>query len=202
MPVVKKINTGSFLLGIWEIAESLDTLVNAIAFYLYPSEKEYLRSISSEKRKKQWLATRLLLKHLLGSYSLIFYDKYGRPYLENKSISISHSGSYVALMIANKRCAIDIEKISSRVEKLKTKFLSASEQNFCIDDKICTLLWSLKETAYKYYGRKGLSFVKNIGIKKLDDNSAELVIKNRNLLLSLQISITFFNGYVLTYCSQ
>lgn len=92
-------------------------------------------------------------------------DNYGKPYLKNSKfhISLSHSGEYVTAIISKYKVGIDIQEISKKVEKIKSKFLSKQELKQCDNDILrLNRYWTAKEALYKGYGKKGLAFIENI----------------------------------------
>jgi len=202
MPLIKRIDKKDYLLGIWKITENVDLLNSMIINDLDVDELKMLKSFKSKKRQCEWLAVRMLLRTLLGRYQRIFYDQYSKPYLEDLNISITHTQKYAGVIISKYNCAVDIEKISSKAKRIKNKFLSSEEQAFCNTDYCYTMLWSAKETAYKFYGKKELSFVKNLIVRQLDREKIFIEIKKEKLLLSLPIKVLKFNEHILTYCVQ
>ena len=78
---------------------------------------------------------------------------------------------------------IDIEKINPRVLRIKNKFLHADEIQSVsgLDEQSLisrlTLYWSIKETVYKWWGKGGVDFVKDIKIedKKEFDSAVQTV---------------------------
>ena len=105
-------------IGIWELTESIDELLALYKFL--PGEEQQWTSFRSDRRKKEWLATRTLCVTILkGRYS-IKNTKEGKPYIENNNrhISISHSDTYIAILLSDTpHVGIDIENLSRPVEK-------------------------------------------------------------------------------------
>jgi phosphopantetheinyl transferase len=102
-------------------------------------------------------------------------DANGRPFLKTKGkipgISISHSdGKAVAMAASCGTCGIDIQKISSRISKIESKFIDTNEKKFrrndCLanfsDETFLTLVWSAKEAL-----RKGSGFQPVIGFMEM-----------------------------------
>ena len=92
--------------------ETLDELLNML-----PQQETYLEGLqrfSAEHRRLEWLSVRVLLFTLLGEEKEIAYYPSGKPYLADKSasISISHTRGYVSVIIgeAGKEVGIDIEQ--------------------------------------------------------------------------------------------
>ena len=154
-------------IGLWEIKEPTQFLLSKVremGISTLPVE-----GYRSELRKAQWAGVRLLLNEMMGgSVSEVVYDKNGKPHLSDNSahISISHSREMVAVIIdEQKPTGIDIEIISPKVKRIKTKFLSDVEQHF-VDRKSevehLLALWCSKEALYKAYGKKSLIYKENI----------------------------------------
>ena len=85
-------------IGIWKMEETTEemwSLLQQKAWY----QPEFSR-LKAEQRQKEWLATRLLLKEMLGHETIIHHHPNGAPYLsdaEKKLISISHTKDFVAI---------------------------------------------------------------------------------------------------------
>lgn len=158
MPLLNKKNiTDSLTVGIWHISESQAELKNN---YINKGFDEIdIVETKSESRLKQWLSVRLLLNEIYSDAS-ITYDKFGKPMLSNGvEISISHAGEYAVIALnSTKKCGIDIEQISSKVERIKEKFLSLDELEKVTSLEELTLFWCAKEALYKLYGKKELIF--------------------------------------------
>jgi len=127
MPFVKKIEVENGILGIWELTESVDSL---IADYNFSEneETEFKRFIL-KKRQSEYLATRLLLKQLLNKKSEIIYLKSGKPQIKNSSlnISISHSAELVVIFISDNLVGIDVENINRNIQPVAKRFLHINE---------------------------------------------------------------------------
>ena len=79
--------------------ETLDELLSML-----PQQETYLEGLqrfSAEHRRLEWLSVRVLLFTLLGEEKEIAYYPSGKPYLADKSasISISHTRGYVSVII-------------------------------------------------------------------------------------------------------
>ncbi len=186
---------------IWKLTEDLEELYLQIYKFLKKCELEDFEKIKSEQRKKEWLAVRILLKIATNRQNKfqVFYNDSKKPSLEGYYISISHSVDYVCVMVSkDKICGIDVQQITDKTLKLSHKFLSDSEiKKFGNNDvKIATLLWSLKETAFKIYSIGNLPFIEGINIVEINENSAEILLKN---YINIKANYRFINDYCLTY---
>ena len=106
MGVIKKYTENNCQIAIWDLNESLTEILKIGA--RFDSSK-----MKNEKRKKHFLASRLLFNELEPNQQ-ISYNSNGAPEISNgKHISISHSKNLVAIIISNKKIGLDIEYISS-----------------------------------------------------------------------------------------
>lgn len=171
MPLFHQKNIANNIkVGVWHITENQDDLIKQSSLLNIDLTK--LPVTKSESRIKQWIATRLLVNHFFKDIE-ISYNELGKPFLSNNwNISISHSGDYVAIILNEKEnCGIDIEKISSKVERIKHKFLNEDDLKIITSHEHLTLYWGAKEALYKYYGKKEVLFIENLFIEDFSKNS-------------------------------
>jgi len=196
---IKKVSK-TISIGIWKVTESIDELTLAL------QDKQFdlstLPKVKNEQRLKEWLATRLLIHYFYPSY-IIQYDEFGKPYLNNQhSISISHTTKYVAVLINKKaHCGIDIEKISSKITRIKHKFLNENDLLQYTSEKELTTLWSAKEALYKYYGKKEILFIEHLFIHNYNSsqNNFKGSIEINNQSISVKLQYEEIEGYILVY---
>ncbi len=146
--------------------ESSQNLFAKIKDVLSAKELIFYKTIRNEERKIEWLGTRILLKSILGKYSEIFYDENGKPFIkEKKFISVTHSKSYVALIVGtDSRLSADMEFLSDRIYKTAHKFVPAEELSRFPEEEFIQrayLHWCVKETLYKIKGTGGYDFKKD-----------------------------------------
>lgn len=145
MPLVSIERIGEYTqLGFWSIDESFDEFLNADVTLLAACD-----GLRSEKRGKEVMAVRLLLREMLGVDVGLCHDAEGRPYLLNgMNIGISHTDGLAAVIVSkNSKVAVDVEYLSGRVGRIRDKFMRHDEQ---ADDMQALLLhWCAKETLYK-----------------------------------------------------
>lgn len=210
MPIVEKkyFYRSNLSWGLWHITESLDELFEALC----PNEIDlsYLDKIGHEKKKKEFLASRLLLKQLLQYYELeykgVIKDDILKPYLVGHKyhISISHSHDYATAVIhPDYKTAIDIELISPKMLDIAPKFLNSQEAEYGLQDaRKATLLWCAKETLYKIYHGRGLIFKDNLFIRSFpndEDGFIETEICIGSLSWQYQMHYLVRNGYGITF---
>ncbi len=164
----RKLDDGT-IVGIWNTSESLEYLFSAVV--LTGAEQDELQKRPGRLRKKQFLAARILLAHLLGERQPLCYLPGGRPFIPGSplQVSVSHSGNYVAVAVAaGLPVGIDIEVLPRKaLVKAKDYFLNDSEQRQVAgDDPVEELhvYWSAKEALFKYAGNEQLNLKDHFSI--------------------------------------
>ena len=165
MPIIQKIEDSSFTIALWKLEESVDVLMNNLN--LDDCDRNTFSAFKLEKRKLEWLASRVLLKSLLNKDCKIEYNSEGKPSISNSeyNISISHSGEYIAVIISNnKKVGIDIEQVSEKLHKVKHKFMNSDELKRMTEldsAKYICAHWCAKEVLTKIIGEKYFDFKKH-----------------------------------------
>jgi 4'-phosphopantetheinyl transferase EntD len=149
-------------LGIWRIEEPE-------AFFLekVPVKKE----VSHPYKRLQHLAGRYLLPVLQPDFPLASIEiaDTRKPFLpgEKYHFSISHCGNHAAAIVSSSsRVGVDIEMVTPRMQSIKSKFLHPKELEYLLEFEEMTqlhlellcLLWSAKESVYKWHGNGQLDF--------------------------------------------
>ena len=159
--------------AVWHITETVDELLTIVQ----PDEEDRLtcESFKNNQRKKQWLACRALLSHLLSPMPVkLFYDQSGKPLLISGThhISVSHAGDYAAAVISGYgKVGIDIEYILPRIERVKERFMNNDELASLSSSPTLEQLyyyWCCKEALYKLHGSHSVDFRNDIRIKPID----------------------------------
>jgi phosphopantetheinyl transferase len=180
-------------LGIWKIEETEE---------FFKANVPQHRDVTHPHKRLQHLAGRFLLQYLFPAfpYELVQIADTRKPFLPNEEFhfSISHCGDFAAAIVStSKRVGIDIEIPVEKIATIKHKFLTAKEHELFNliepgNDRIplATLLWSAKESVFKWYGNGGVDFRKEIQLKKQHEgtdtidcffskNNAELTVHYR-----------------------
>ncbi len=155
------INLGTKL-GIWRIEETEGFFLESV-----PLKKD----VSHPYKRLQHLAGRHLLPTLFTDFPLseILIADTRKPFLEDERyhFSISHCGNFAAALVSDThRVGVDIELVTPRLYTITHKFLHEEEQAFLhewepmskLHLELTTILWSAKESIYKWYGNGQLSF--------------------------------------------
>ena len=178
MPLLLKKEENNNTILVWEISEPLEKLISL-------SSKTDCSHLKSDKRKKEFLACRILLNHFEENLK-ITYSENGSPNLNNHQyISIAHSGNLVCIIISDKEIGIDIEKISDKSLRLKEKFVNPHQTN--LNKEKSTLIWCIKEALFKFHKIGNIDFIKDIYVP-------EFILKEKG-----EIDISFKKNKLKSY---
>ncbi len=191
--------------AVWHVTETLDQLVA-----LLPNGDEIMQEaqsrFKSDSRRTEWVAVRVLLHAMLGETHKIDYLDNGSPELRTYGgyISISHTKGYVCVALSKQeRIGVDIEQITNRVERVRSRFVSDDESA----DTLLQLLvaWSAKESAYKLLQRTEVDFVENLRISGMpyinnvgDKGDFLITYINNEERIPCDVAFEVFNDFVLT----
>jgi phosphopantetheinyl transferase len=197
-------------LGIWKIEESSSELSSLLFNPDY-----YARQIDDkrmEKRKQEWLSCRVMLERMVGRFVPVLYKGNGAPYVDGEKINVSfsHTTGFAAVLIGDdsENVGVDIERRSSRVLKVKHKFLSEEELSFIDTEKesdhlmIC---WCAKEALFKMIGEDSVDFVKHLHIKPFECEEKGIITAyetKTHLQHSFQLRYELTEDYALVYSSH
>lgn len=217
---------GGVTLGRWHLTETPAVLWPQLADA--PAYAPLLPARADGPRQAQWLAGRLLVQRLLAAAGApplrLRNDEAGRPFLEGvgpaPAVSLSHSGEWVAALLAPPGTAlgIDVEVVRDKAQHIAHKFLNewelAEAEHLALPplpgveprQELFSLLWSAKETLFKLAGRRGILFRENL-LLDLPPSTwpmpgplpARLQLAGR----SSRHQVCYLRpvaGYVLTYC--
>ncbi len=134
------------------------------------SELRQAEEFGAAKRAAEYLTWRAVIRERLGLGVQIEYDSIGAPFLvgSDTHISISHTDGWVAVVLSSERCAVDIECEQRDFNRVASRFVSQSELALGFDEALFGVIWCAKEVLYKYSGRVGLDFLRDIHILNID----------------------------------
>jgi phosphopantetheinyl transferase (holo-ACP synthase) len=143
-------------------------------------ELEKFNSYGSEKRKLEFYFSRVLWL-TFGHNEILKYKSTGKPILDNGFLSMSHSHEHIVIAYSKHiELGIDIEMISEKINKVKSKFLHSKDQYNSLKD--LTQLWTIKEAFYKLFDGENSFLMDDVFIDSVNETShAELKRDNLNL---------------------
>ena len=192
-------------LGLWRMAEPWQDLLGMLDLPI--PEMATLEGISKEKRKREWLACRVLLKEMLGRNGIIGYDPERKPHLAGSEmeISMSHSGECVCVYLRKGApVGVDIQQMKPSISNGAFYFLNDTELQWAdLENNVqMHLLWSAKESVFKYAGDASVDLKKHITINPFSGNQNgrfEVNLQKVDLTETIQIQFDTFEDYVLTW---
>ncbi|RXK62671.1 4'-phosphopantetheinyl transferase superfamily protein [Lacibacter luteus] len=169
------INSGTRA-GLWRIEEAEDFFLEKVPLK---------RDVSHPHKRLQHLAGRYLLPTLFEDFPLeeILIADTRKPFLpdEKYHFSISHCGDYAAAIVSStQRVGIDIEKASEKILRVSHKFLTEREK-MLLDEQmsaqqllqLTSLMWSTKESMFKWFGDGGVDFREHMHIENIEGSDEE-----------------------------
>lgn len=209
MPFEKILNVESGTIGIWKLAESSEELIKLCK--LSNSDKKKFDGFIAERRRKEFLASRILIERLLGENQHINYDNSGKPALENttKNISISHSADFACVFISDRNIGIDIEQTTRIIDKVATRFLHIKEQEFISSienqQEAKLLFWGAKEAIFKCAKNQGIEFNEQIFINPFQLKNEGIctgTLQQFEKIINFKLHYFFFENNVMVYCVE
>ena len=190
---VEKINFHTTLL-VWKITETEEQLKSLLSESVLETITN--KNYKSKSRRLEVMATYALLTSYLKTPSVIIdHNSNGQPSLNGFYISISHTNGYACVLLSTQKVvAIDIEYRSDRIERIRSKFLRSDEAFTSIEDLL--LVWSAKETLYKYFSEDDLMY-NEMKVESISDSSLSMI----NLKTNEKKMVSYLStpDYVLTY---
>lgn len=205
MPLFKTIPIEGGLIGIWKFTESTADLLPA--FTAEELADPTFRKYTHEKRKVEWLTTRILIRQLIGPNFAISYQESGKPILKHtrfRHISISHSRDFAAVILhKDLSVGIDIESTTRDFIRVESRFLSDEERaKTNRDPQLQCLFWCAKEAIFKLVDDQGIDFKNQIHLSfnsKSNLFSGKFISEEKES--DYQLYHEFFTGNCLVWVS-
>lgn len=205
MPLYKTITVDSTTkVFIWKIEESFEALSEGIQ--LTDNCANRLSNMKSELHQRGFLSIRHLMA--LEGYTDfdLYYDENGKPHLTgDKHISITHSFNFSAIIISATEVGIDIEKQRNKILKIAHKFTPIEEYRTIANDdalmRKLTIVWCAKESLYKSFAEKGVSFLENIYVEEfmLEDYKTTATVTYEDKQQKYNVDYLEFEGFTCAY---
>ncbi len=197
-------------IGMWDITEGDDFFVSELV--LTYSEAKMLEEVIA-KRRKEWMAGRLLLHRMSGrkERGLCVKDEYGKPFLENSpfDISLSHSGRFAAVVAAPNACGVDVQRLVEKLRRIEGKFMREEEFACLAQEKYLEHLhvfWGAKEAMYKAYGKKKLEFREHILVEPFEYDvtfgRCKGYVRKADTNMEFDIRYRLIENYMLVYAIE
>ena len=130
----------------------------------------------NEKRRREHLAWRRIVRRELGAKVHIDYNDVGAPIVDtaDRWISVAHGGESVAVAIADKPVGVDIESINRDFDRVALRYMTDAEIALSEDRRWACFVWCAKEAMYKLYGRRGVELRGELRVDSFDSESMTL----------------------------
>lgn len=124
----------------------------------------------NERRRREHLAWRRVVRDVLGRQVRISYNEVGAPVVDRDDtyISVAHSREAVAVAIADCPVGIDIESSERDFERAKSRFMTSAEEQLSDDKDWGAYVWTAKEALYKLSGLRGIELTGDLSIDSYD----------------------------------
>jgi len=164
------------------------------------SELAKFRSYGSDKRKLEFYFSRVLWL-TFNQNRTITYKSSGKPILDKGFLSMSHSHNFVVICFSETtELGIDIEMISEKIDRVKSKFLHPKDNYKNL--KELTQLWTIKEAFFKLFDGKDIFLMDDVCITSVNQmSSAELKLDNLNLC-GKAYSFFIDEEFIITYITS
>ena len=127
----------------------------------------------NEKRRREHLAWRRIVRRELGAKVHIDYNDVGAPIVDtaDRWISVAHGGESVAVAIADNPVGVDIEGLSRDFDRVAPRYMTEEETALSEDRRWACFVWCAKEAMYKLYGRRGVELRGELRVDSFDSES-------------------------------
>ncbi len=205
MPLYKTITVrpGTNVL-IWKIEETYDSLSEGMA--LTEHCRLRVEGMKSDLHRRGFMSVRHLLEAAGYTDHDLYYDALGKPHLtDDKHISITHSFQFSAIIVSDREVGIDIEKQRNKILKIAHKFTPIEEYRTLANDEAVmrklTMVWGAKESLYKSFARKGVSFLQHIYVEdfRLDDLASTAEVSFNDKAETYDVWFLEFEGFTCAY---
>ena len=154
------------------------------AAWATPDELLYARTLDSGRRRREWLSWRAIARREVAAATgcaaqevLLTYNEVGAPVIGNcpLHLAVSHCTGSVAVALSDAPCAVDVESLDRDFGRVASRYMTPVEAALCDDPRWPAVVWSAKETLYKYAGRRELDLLRDLRVEQPDWSTGTLV---------------------------
>ena len=165
MPFFQQLHIADIHVYTWQLTETVAQLSAGLT--LSQGEEERMTTIHSQKKQREFLAIRHLLRQAQLPTTALYYTPEGKPQLEEQYISISHSHDSVMIALSPRPVGIDIERCTPRILHLAPRFTpwqAPPDMDELTQIQAYTQLWTIKEALYKIANQFSVRFYEDLQI--------------------------------------
>ncbi len=205
MPLYKTITVNPHTkVFIWKIEESFEALSEGIQ--LTPNCANRVNNMKSDLHRRGFMSIRHLMALEGYTDQDLYYDENGKPHLTgDKHISITHSFIFAAIIISDIEVGIDIEKQRNKILKIAHKFTPIEEYRTIANEdalmRKLTIVWCAKESLYKSFAERGVSFLEHIYVEdfRLDDTKTTATVTYEDKEQTYDVDFLEFEEFTCAY---
>ena len=205
MPLYKTITASeSAKVLIWKIEESFRELSKGV--FLTQNCQQRVDGMKSEIHRRGFMSVRQLLAIEGYEDKDLYYDDNGKPHLrDGKQISITHSFTFSAIIISDQAVGIDIEMQRHKILRIARKFTPVREYRTLANEdalmRKLTMVWCAKESLYKSFAQKGVSFLEHIYVEDftLGDETSYASVSYFVRSERYRVNFLEFEGFTCSY---
>lgn len=135
------------------------------------AELQSVEGITATFRRAERLAWRRALRMVVGEECEVSYSEQGAPRISNSRfayISVSHCADCVAVLLSERPCGVDVERVERNFGRVASRYISSRERERSADGRAAAAIWCAKEALYKIQGRAGVDFLRDMEILSID----------------------------------
>lgn len=205
MPFFQQIDIQDAHIYIWQLTETVAQLKEGLT--LSEGEEERLCTLHSEKKQREFLAIRYLLREAQLPTTALYYTSEGKPLLEGQCISISHNHDFVMIALSLRPIGIDIERCTPRILRLAQRFTpwqAPHDMDELTQIQAYTQLWTIKEALYKVTDLSSVRFYEDLQVPHFEPLAPQqqALITHPEGNKAYKVQSFFWEGYIWTVVSQ
>ena len=205
MPFFQQLHIADTHVYTWQLTEAVAQL--RVGLTLSQGEEERLMMLHSEKKQREFLAIRYLLREAQQPTTALYYTPEGKPQLEGQYISISHSHDFVMIALSPDPIGIDIERCTPRILRLAPRFTpwqAPSDMDELTQIQAYTQLWTIKEALYKVTDLPSVRFYEDLQVAHFEPLAPrqQALITHPEGDKAYNTRSFFWEGYIWTVVSE
>ena len=205
MPFFQQLHIADTHVYTWQLTETVAQLSAGLT--LSQEEQERLTTLHSEKKQREFLAIRHLLREVQLPTTALSYTSEGKPQLEEQYISITHSHDFVMIALSSRPIGIDIERCTPRILRLAPRFTpwqAPSDMDELTQIRAYTQLWTIKEALYKVTDLPSVRFYEDLQVLHFEPLAPhqQALVTHPEGNKAYKVQSFFWEGYVWSMVSE
>ena len=201
MPFFQQLHIADTHVYTWQLTETVAQLSAGLT--LSQEEQERLTTLHSEKKQREFLAIRHLLREVQLPTTALSYTSEGKPQLEEQYISITHSHDFVMIALSSRPIGIDIERCTPRILRLAprcTPWQAPPAMAEPAQRHPGTPRWTIQDARYKIADLPSVRFYEDLQVPHFEPLTPhqQALITHPEGDKAYKVQSFFWEGYVWT----